>query len=972
MDPDNPLHLVVGLDSSHFYETFDGGNTWYNAGTLPLSYFFNPANLPYITSLAVADTNTFYAGTSDGSFWKGTRVNGNMTWTEADTGLKGVARGNVLDISVNPSSIDPVHTQDLFVVTNGFAGENVWATGNGGTSWVNVTGNLPPQYQVNTLAVDWAPFTSDVYVGTSRGVYVTRGIPSTPPSPPPNVQWSPFQLGLPQAFVTDLEIAPTLNILAAATYGRGAWEILLGGGSAGGFTPHMIPIGHIVVGEVTLAGNGTALSPVVATFTDPAGAGPLSEYRAELQWGTQATTPAIITPAVITYTPSTGTFSVHVAETAPEGSYRLVITVSKNGVAAPSVTAKVLVQDAPLSAAGASLTAVAHQPLTGLLATVNDAGGAEAGSKYSVAVNWGDSTAVDHSAQVVNKDGILQVQGTHTYLAPGHYRVQITISDHGGSRVTVDSPVTVTASAPPPPPGFADKAGGTGVNAGLAVATDAQGNIYIAGQFDGPADFPVAGAVVTLPGIGNADAFVAKYSPTGQFLWAQQLGGPFDDKATGVAVDSAGDVYVTGDFQGTMQIGTQQFTALGVSDAFVVKLDSSGNFLWSHQFQELSGIGKGGVVLGDLGDGGLFITYNPVSRVSPYGDTASGIAVDAAGNVYVTGLYQQEVDFGGPILGVGNTESAYVAKLTSDGVCLWAEPVESGGAARESAVAVDGSGNVYAVASFRALDVSSALATSIDLQKMDSSGNILWQRPLVETTNAQATGLAVDQAGNVFVTGDFVGTGKPVNFDPTSGTADQLAPLRGTNNVFVEKLTSHGAVAWVQGMGNRISICTSTGIAVDNQGHVFVTGYFERSIALNGRLLQGAGLTNTFVAEFNGTGGIAVHSATEGGDESTRANAIAVGSQGFVIITGLFDGTTNLGGLSPLSVAESGDADSAGGTDIFVARLELAPARVPAALHELRRFGAEAAALIGRSRGTNDDVLPLAAAADGLPWRRFS
>jgi hypothetical protein len=708
---------------------------------------------------------------------------------------------------------------------------------------------------------------------------------------------------------------------------------------------------------VTVAGNGTALGPVVATFTDPAGAGPLSEYRAELQWGTQATTPAIVTPAVITYAPSTGTFSVHVAETAPEGSYPLVITVSKNGVAAPSVTAKALVQDAPLSATGAGLTAVAHQPLTGLLATVNDAGGAEAGSNYSVSVSWGDGTAVDHSAQVVNKDGILQVQGTHTYLAPGHYRVQITISDRGGSRVTVASSATVTASAPPPPPGFAERAGGSGVNAGLAVATDEQGNIYIAGQFDGPADFPVPGsaaaAVVTLPGIGEADAFVAKYSPTGQLLWAKQLGGPFDDKATGVAVDSAGDVYVTGDFQGTMQIGTQQFTALGVSDAFVVKLDGTGNFLWAHQFQELTGVDNGGAVLGDVGDGGLFITYNPVVRVSQYGDSASGIAVDAAGNVYVTGLYQQEVNFGGPILGVGNTESAYVAKLTSDGVCRWAEPVEGGGYALESAVAVDSSSNVYAVASFRALDVSSALAASIDLQKMDSSGNILWQRPLVETTNAQATGLAVDRAGNVFVTGDFVGTGKPVNFDPTSGTgnANQLAPQRGTNNVFVEKLTTFGAVAWVQGMGNRISFCTSTGIAVDNRGRVFVTGYFDRSIALNGRLLQSDGLTNTFVAEFSGGNGGTLASATEGGDESTRANAIAVGSQGFVIITGLFDGTTDLGGLPPLSVAESGDADSAGGTDIFVARLELAPARVPGHLHELRRFRAEAAALIeGKSK----------------------
>jgi hypothetical protein len=925
MDPGNPDHLSVTHDDSDFYETFNGGKTWYTDGYLPVHQV--PMNPVYTTSLAIVG-NTFYAGASDGSFWTGTDMNGAAIWTEADTGLKGVASGNVVDVRINPSN-----AQNVVVVTDGGSGNNVWLTFNGGSSWINVSGDLPAKYPVATVAVDWpqnslvAPL---VFVGTIRGVYVSFDIPASPPSPPPAIHWTTFDIGLPNAWVRDLEIAPNLGILAAGTFGRGAWEILLSTGSSNPFTPHLVGAGGqpITVQEVSIAGNpssgGGSQGRVLATFTDPNGASSLSEYRATLQWGTQLTNAGIITLDT-----KTGVFSVHIDETALEGSYPVSITVSKDGTSAAPVTVDVVVRDAPLAAAGASLTAVIGQSLSGSLATVQDRGGAEDPSHYAVAITWGDGTPVDTSGQIVNQDGVLMVQGNHTYLQVGLYRVKVTIVDQGGSTVSVTSAVLVTKTAPPTE-GFAARAGGTGANAGLAIATDNEGNIYVAGQFQGPADFPAATAMITLPGFGHANAFVAKYSSAGQVLWVRALGGPFTDKATGIAVDALGNVYVTGTFQGTALFGGQTFTALGISDAFVAKLDGSGNFLWSHQFQELTPDDGGGVPLGTTADGGASISTSPVILVSPFGDTASGIVVDGSGSVYVTGTFNQQVDFGGPVLSSGNSIAAYVAKLNaSDGSCLWAEQTHGEGEVQATAVALDGGGNVFTVASFRRTTGTATTEDAIDLQKMTPSGTVIWARPVVQTTDARATALTVDPAGDVLVTGYFLGTGKPVDFNLKAGhggKSGRLTPARGTSNIFVVTLAPNGKFNWVRGIGGDVNFRTSTGIAVDHSGHVYVTGYFHGAIVVGSHTVRGDGPTTAFVAELSSSGNVLL-AASEGGEGGTEALAIALDPTGFAILTGEFGGTTQIGAFPPLMVGGGmdvgSDLDAAAGTDIFVAKLKL-------------------------------------------------
>src|SRR5262245_23319101 len=161
--------------------------------------------------------------------------------------------------------------------------------------------------------------------------------------------------------------------------------------------------------------------------------------------------------------------------------------------------------------------------------------------------------------------------------------------------------------------GFAFAAGSVGSDYGEAVATDAAGNVYVAGYFTGTADFdphPIADASLTAD--GQFSGFVAKYWPGGALAWARRLGGGYTLLEDG-AVDAAGNVYATGQFYGSADFdpGPGVFTLTGAADnsfdAFVSKLDAAGNFVWAKRLG------------GDSPQAGF------------------GVTVDSAGNVYTSG-----------------------------------------------------------------------------------------------------------------------------------------------------------------------------------------------------------------------------------------------------------------------------------------------------------------------------------------------
>jgi photosystem II stability/assembly factor-like uncharacterized protein len=211
MDPQSPKRLMIGL--TRVFECKDA--TVANPSWSPISGVLSPASDvsgQYITALAIAPSSakTVYAATSDGHVW--TTTNNGQTWKQNDNGLFGMGAGAVIDMR-----IDPTNPKRVFAVTNGGGGKNIWFLDPANGQWKNICGDMPKNLWMGCICADWKNPTV-LYAGTARAAYQSKDL---------GVHWKVFGLYLPNTVVTDLQTIPASQILAAGTFGRGAWEILL-------------------------------------------------------------------------------------------------------------------------------------------------------------------------------------------------------------------------------------------------------------------------------------------------------------------------------------------------------------------------------------------------------------------------------------------------------------------------------------------------------------------------------------------------------------------------------------------------------------------------------------------------------------------------------------------------------------------------------------------------------------------------
>ena len=327
---------------------------------------------------------------------------------------------------------------------------------------------------------------------------------------------------------------------------------------------------------------------------------------------------------------------------------------------------------------------------------------------------------------------------------------------------------------------WAKRLGGTVADVGRIIAVDSSGNVYTTGYFFSTADFDPGAGTTNLISAGGAEVFVSKLDSSGNFVWAKRLGGISTDEGYSIGVDSSGNVYTTGYFNGTVDFdpgaGVANLTSAGGNDSFVLKLDSLGDFIWAKQL--------GGTAA----------------------DVGRTIAVDSSGNVYTAGYFIGRADFD-PGAGVENLTSAsgsggtdrdvFVSKLDSSGNFVWAKGLGGTAADESSSIAVDSSGNVYTTGSFNGTvdfdpgageaNLTSAGGSDGFISKLDSSGNYVWAKSLGDTGFDYVRSIAVDSSGNVYTTGNFNGT---VDFDPGAGVENVTS--NGSNDVFVLKLTPSG------------------------------------------------------------------------------------------------------------------------------------------------------------------------------------
>ena len=492
------------------------------------------------------------------------------------------------------------------------------------------------------------------------------------------------------------------------------------------------------------------------------------------------------------------------------------------------------------------------------------------------------------------KGGARQEIGAH-YVIKGKNRVGFEVAGYDLRRPLFIDPLI-----------YSTYLGGSGADYGFGIAVDGSGNAYITGTTSST-DFPTMNPLQPAYGGGLYDAFVAKLNPAGSALvYSTYLGGSGGDYGSGIAVDSSGTAYVTGQTYSTdfPTMNPLQPAYGGGGDAFVAKLNPAGSAL-------------------------VYSTYLGGSAL----DFGAGIAVDSLGNAYVTGgTNSANFPTMNPLQPVFGGGDAFVAKLNPSGSALvYSTYLGGSGGAYGSGIAVDGSGNAYVTG-----NTSTDFPTMNALQpayggglydafvaKLNPAGSALvYSTYLGGSGDDVGIGIAVDSSGSAYVTGATDSTDFP--------TMNPLQPSNagGGDDAFVAKLNPAGSAlvysTYLGGSGDDVGI----GIAVDSSGNAYVTGWtystdFPTMNPLQPANGDGGCCGDGFVAKLNSAGSALVYSTYLGGSGTDSGRGIAVDSLGAAYVTGQTS-STDFPTMNPLQPANAG-----GGDDVFVAKIANGPALAP-------------------------------------------
>ena len=381
-------------------------------------------------------------------------------------------------------------------------------------------------------------------------------------------------------------------------------------------------------------------------------------------------------------------------------------------------------------------------------------------------------------------------------------------------------------------------------------------------------------------------AGTAVYGQVPNWVWAEGAVGT--ETGYSVATDPSGNVYVAGNFTcDSITLGSYTFynSYWFTTDLFLAKYNADGEVLWAIS-------AGGGQVEG-----------------------ATSLAVDAWGNVYMTGYFASDtITFGNHFL--KNTyvdwNDVFLVKYSPDGEALWLVGVGGGMHDNSSAVAVDESGNVYIAGSFQwsinfgpvilqNLDHTGYGSTDFFLAKYDSDGSFKWATSSQGMDYDEPRSLSVDDDGNVYVTGYF--NSRSIAFDNIivpnydSASPNQYLP----RDIFIAKYNTNGDAIWAKGAGGSDND-DARSLAVNSDAGIYLTGDFEsRFITFDSITLANSdsnSYTETFLAKYS-TSGDLVWTQNTIGNSVDYGCAVAVDSGGYVYQAGYYSsGSLNFGNFS--------------------------------------------------------------------------
>jgi hypothetical protein len=485
-----------------------------------------------------------------------------------------------------------------------------------------------------------------------------------------------------------------------------------------------------------------------------------------------------------------------------------------------------------------------------------------------------------------NNDGARKAVESQ-YAMTADNTIRFTVGDYDRSKPLVIDPVLV----------YSTYLGGSSGDIGSGIAVDASENAYVTGTVQS-SDFPTVNAIQPTPK-SSQDVFITKINATGTALvYSTYLGGSGVDDGLGIAVDPAGNAYVTGrvnspDFPlvNALQPGRPMCCGPGgLGSGFVSKLNPAGSALIYSTY--LGGFAQ---------------------------DWGTAIATDAAGNAYVTG----RTSFGGfpttsnapqPNLGgtEGLTHNAFITKINPNGSALVFSTFLGGSGHLQSdgspefntgetayAIALDPAGNVYVAGTAESADLPTVNALQTNLKgssnafvaKINASGSALVYSTYLGGTHEEGGfGIAADSSGNAYVTGQ--------TSSPDFPTVNPLQPtLLGIGNAFLTKINPSGsALVYSTFFGGGFE--QAGGVVVDHLGNAYIAGFTDSTNfpTLNAPQPTSGGDGDAFVAEINSRGDTLVYSTFLGGSgidaaDLGDARGIAIDPLGNIYVTGVTSST---------------------------------------------------------------------------------
>ncbi|MCA1618682.1 MAG: SBBP repeat-containing protein [Acidobacteria bacterium] len=457
--------------------------------------------------------------------------------------------------------------------------------------------------------------------------------------------------------------------------------------------------------------------------------------------------------------------------------------------------------------------------------------------------------------------------------------------------------------------------GGSDADQANGVGVDSAGNVYVAG-FTASTNFPTSNALQAANG-GFQDAFITKINAAGNALvYSTYLGGSAQEQARGLTVDSAGNAYVTGVTGSTNFPTANAFDAtIGATneDAFLTKLNAAGNAL-------------------------VYSTYLGGGTSSEFGQA---VAVDSAGNAYVTGsTFSTDFPTLNPIQAAkgGGSTDAFLTKFNAAGSALVYSTYLGGGNNDTGfGVAADSSGNAYVVGETESTNFPTANA----IQAANGGGRDAFVAKVNATGSAfifstylggsgdidVAQSVAVDSAGLAYVAGQTDSTNFP--------TANAFQGANGggvLQDAFLTKFNAAGTAfvysTYYGGSGGEIAF----GVAVDSAGNAYIAGTTASLNTLptaNAVQCTRSGSQDVFVAKFNAAASALVYSTYLGGGDIDNGRMVAVDSAGNAYVTGTTF-STDFPTVTPIQSTFAGGAGLAG--DAFVFKLSDASAGPASAL----------------------------------------